>query len=97
MPRSTHPQRVDQRLEYAKEIESKIRAWTMGEFFRLSIVHLALLLMAPTSVFQPGRILSPVDQTEEFLHLGLTTFPPLIRHCECLISSEKWLDSMDRS
>ncbi|KAJ4317704.1 hypothetical protein N0V84_007223 [Fusarium piperis] len=80
MTRSKHSQRVNQRLEYAKEIEAKIRTWCMGEFFRLSTVHLALFLMAPMSVFQPGRILSPADQTEEFLHLGLTAFPPLIRH-----------------
>ncbi|RSL72284.1 hypothetical protein CEP54_000956 [Fusarium duplospermum] len=80
MTRSKNSQRVNQRLEYAKEIESKIRTWTMGEVFRLSTVHLSLFLMAPMSVFQPGRILSPVDQEEEFSHLGLTTFPPLIRH-----------------
>ncbi|KAI8667448.1 HNHc domain-containing protein [Fusarium sp. Ph1] len=80
MTRSKHLHRADKRLEYAKEIESKIRTWSMGEFFRLSTVHLALFMMAPMSVFQPGRILSPVGQTEEFLHLGVTTFPPLIRH-----------------
>ncbi|RSL81373.1 hypothetical protein CEP51_005904 [Fusarium floridanum] len=80
MTRSKNSHRVNQRLEYAKEIESKIRTWSMGEVFRLSTVHLALFLMAPMSVFRPGRILSPVDQDEEFLHLGLTTFPPLIRH-----------------
>ncbi|KAL2682501.1 hypothetical protein Neosp_006953 [[Neocosmospora] mangrovei] len=80
MARSKNLHRANQRLEYAKEIESKIRTWTVGEFFRLSTIHLALLMMAPMSVFKPGRILSPADQTEEFLHLSLTTFPPLVRH-----------------
>ncbi|KAM6524724.1 hypothetical protein FALCPG4_010328 [Fusarium falciforme] len=99
MTRSNHLHRANQRLEYAKEIESKIRAWSMGEFFRLSTVHLALFMMAPMSVFQPGRILSPVDQTEEFLHLGVTTFPPLIRHFleQSLISQSRNDDPVNQS
>ncbi|RSL87909.1 hypothetical protein CEP52_015374 [Fusarium oligoseptatum] len=99
MTRSKNSHRVNQRLEYAKEIESKIRTWSMGEVFRLSTVHLALFLMAPMSVFRPGRILSPVDQDEEFLHLGLTTFPPLIRHFleQSLISQRRNDDPVNQS
>ncbi|KAM0428192.1 hypothetical protein ACHAPT_007093 [Fusarium lateritium] len=80
MARSKRVNQDAKRLEYAKEIESKIRAWSPGELFRLSMVHLAFFLVAPLSVFKPRQILSPLDQTEEFLLLGLTTVPPLIRH-----------------